>query len=373
MEGLFRVAAVPMLLAAGVAAALPWVLGARGRPARAARMRPERWLAVVALAVAASAAGCDAVAGSPERARATPVAPFLDPLDVPAARSMLAPRSAIAAVTRAGARLVAVGQRGHVLLSDDAGVTWVQAVVPVSTDLTAVHFPTPSRGWAVGHDGVVLATADGGRTWARQAVRSAPEAALLDVWFADERRGFVVGAFNVLLSTDDGGESWTRWADRIENPSALHLHAVRGAASGVVVAGERGLLLRLDPAARRFRAVSVPRGGSFFGLVARGDGVIAFGLGGRAVLSEDGGKTWHEVSTGVDVSLTGGTALPRGRIALVSQAGHVIVSDDGGRSFRPGSVAADGGHVPPAASIAAADGEMLVLAGPMGLRRQRVR
>lgn len=34
-EGLFRVAAVPALLATGVAAALPWVLGARGRPAQA--------------------------------------------------------------------------------------------------------------------------------------------------------------------------------------------------------------------------------------------------------------------------------------------------------------------------------------------------
>jgi AAHS family 4-hydroxybenzoate transporter-like MFS transporter len=41
MEGLFRVAAVPALLAAAAAAALPWVLGARARLARATTLRPD--------------------------------------------------------------------------------------------------------------------------------------------------------------------------------------------------------------------------------------------------------------------------------------------------------------------------------------------
>jgi photosystem II stability/assembly factor-like uncharacterized protein len=44
---------------------------------------------------------------------------------------------------RAGERLVAVGQRGHILYSDDSGNAWQQAAVPVSADLNAVSFLRP--------------------------------------------------------------------------------------------------------------------------------------------------------------------------------------------------------------------------------------
>src|SRR4029079_5611384 len=71
-------------------------------------------------------------------------------------------------LARAGQRIVAVGQRGHVLYSDDAGKSWKQATVPVSSDLVAVPFPDATHGWAVGHDGVVLHTDDAGVTWTRQ-------------------------------------------------------------------------------------------------------------------------------------------------------------------------------------------------------------
>src|SRR5580765_4846300 len=83
---------------------------------------------------------------------------FADPLDVPAVASSLAPSRLLNGVARAGGRIVAVGQRGHILSSDDQGKTWTQASVPVSVDLLAVHFPTPGKGWVVGHSGVVLAT-----------------------------------------------------------------------------------------------------------------------------------------------------------------------------------------------------------------------
>src|SRR3977135_3294331 len=83
-------------------------------------------------------------------------APPADPLQVPALPSRLAASSPLFAIARAGTRLVAVGQRGHVLLSDDDGTSWRQAAVPVSVDLTAVHFASPQRGWAVGHDGAIL-------------------------------------------------------------------------------------------------------------------------------------------------------------------------------------------------------------------------
>ena len=190
---------------------------------------------------------------------ASPAAELRDVLDTPAAASAFARMGLLNGLARAGKRVVAVGQRGHVLYSDDAGRTWLQAKVPVSSDLVAVTFPTPSHGWAVGHDGVVLHSADAGATWIRQldgrsagqamvayyaaeaakggsgdaaklldeAKRFAEQGAenpFLDVWFEDERTGFVVGAFNLILRTADGGKTWEPWLHRTDNPKTLHLY-----------------------------------------------------------------------------------------------------------------------------------------------------
>ena len=64
-------------------------------------------------------------------------------------------QGAMLAVGAAGTRLVAAGERGIVLYSDDAGKSWRQAAVPVSVSLTALQFVDGKNGWAVGHQGVV--------------------------------------------------------------------------------------------------------------------------------------------------------------------------------------------------------------------------
>ena len=327
------------------------------------------WLAAAALGAAPATAG-DA---------------FVDPLDLPAQPSALAARSPLAAVAAAGGRLVAVGQRGHVLWSEDAGQRWTQATVPVSTDLTAVHLDPAGRGWAVGHDGVILATADGGRTWARQldlrtlgppvvtpgtgSAAPGSEASFLDVWSDGEQAGVAVGAFGLVVRTLDGGTTWRPWPGGADNPRGLHLYAVRRIGGTLFVAGEQGLLLRHDPARRRLVALQAPSNGSLFGLTGLGRTVVAFGLAGHAVRSGDGGATWRRVATGVVETLTGGTALPDGRLVLVSEAGQVLVSADDGRSFSPVAV----GRAEPIAGVVAAGPDALVLVGAGGVHRVALR
>ena len=93
------------------------------------------------------------------------------PLDIPAPRD---PRAVtirtvgVVVIDRAGGVYVAVGGWGRILLTHDAGKTWMQSKVPVSSDLVAVDFPSPKNGWAVGHDGVVLHSSDSGKHWERQ-------------------------------------------------------------------------------------------------------------------------------------------------------------------------------------------------------------
>jgi photosystem II stability/assembly factor-like uncharacterized protein len=64
---------------------------------------------------------CAMVLASPSQAA------FQDPLDVPAVQSKLAPRGLINGMAYAGKRMVSVGQRGHILYSNDVGQSWTQA------------------------------------------------------------------------------------------------------------------------------------------------------------------------------------------------------------------------------------------------------
>jgi len=316
-------------------------------------------------------------------------------LEQPALHSAKAQRSVLLALTRAGERLVAVGERGIILLSDDSGASWRQARVPVSVSLTAVQFVDAERGWAVGHLGVVLHSADGGETWVEQldgiqaaqlALESAkqgsdakllkaaewlvadgPDKPFLDLYFSDRRQGFIVGAYGLILRTADGGDSWQPWMQQLENPEGLNLYAIRAAGDALFIAGERGLLLRSSDSGQSFQALDSPYDGSFFGLQGSATGeLLAFGLRGNAYWSGDRGASWRRIDTGVEVALSAATRLADGALVLASQAGDLLLSRDQGRSFQPLAGPA-GASI--AGLVAAPDGS-LVRVGLSGLTRQ---
>src|SRR5579862_587423 len=121
-----------------------------------------------------------------------------------------AAQSLLIALASAGERLVAVGDRGSIVLSEDHGTTWRQAAqVPVQALLTGVCFFDERHGVAVGHDQVILSSADGGDSW--QLRHYAPEAQrpLLDVWCGAPASAIAVGAYASYFASGDGGSSWS--------------------------------------------------------------------------------------------------------------------------------------------------------------------
>jgi photosystem II stability/assembly factor-like uncharacterized protein len=87
---------------------------------------------------------------------------------MPAIKSNKVVSSLLQDIARIGNRLVVVGERGHIALSDDNGKTWQQANVPTRQMLNAVYFTDEKTGWAVGYDGLILNTTDGGINWSLQ-------------------------------------------------------------------------------------------------------------------------------------------------------------------------------------------------------------
>lgn len=253
-----------------------------------------------------------------------------------------ASQSLLLDIVQAGDRLVAVGERGHVLLSDDKGKTWKQVVVPTAAMLTAVHFSSAARGWAVGHDGVILATVDGGNTWIKQrdegrnlsADAEAP-APLMDVWFKDESTGWAVGAFGTALETRDGGATWTDIAERLNNVDEFHINAIAGTAAGDVYFGsESGIIFRSRDSGNTWGRIETGYDGSLFGLlVTRAEGVIyALGLRGTLMQSVDEGSTWRKLDTGSDASFAGSYEGANGTY-FAGASGVLLITRNQGVSF----------------------------------------
>jgi photosystem II stability/assembly factor-like uncharacterized protein len=235
---------------------------------------------------------------------------------------------------RLGQRIVAVGDRGYVVLSDDHGRTWKRAKAPAAPLLTAIDFFDQQSGLAVGHDSVILATRDRGDSWTQVFAAPAEQRPLLDVLFLGAERAIAVGAYGAYYESADGGRSW--------NPRKVladdkHLNAiVHVAGESLVMLGEAGTILVSGDGARTWTPVPSPYKGSFFGALVANDGaVIAFGMRGRIYRSVDRGRTWKQVDNASVASLMGGDKLPDGALVVAGSAGTALVSRDNGQSFVP--------------------------------------
>lgn len=260
-------------------------------------------------------------------------------------------------------RLVAVGERGHVLISTDGGASWRQIEVPTRAMLTAVAFINNETGVAVGHDSVILRSTDGGETW--KLVYSAPEdeAPFFDVWFADETNGIAIGAYGSHYRTTDGGLTWefepigeTDW----------HLHEVTRAENGkLYLAAEAGFAYRSDDGGATWIELTSPYEGSYFGVLPlEGDSLLLYGLRGHLFRSDDAGETWQEIPTSTVALLTNGIRLGDGTIVIVGLGGTVLISSDGGLNFDYHQQAGRRGI---STVVETADGSLLMV-GEFGVR-----
>ncbi len=281
---------------------------------------------LAALAALAAACGPAPGARAPEMAQ---VMPDSGPLPAGTIRRLL-----LLDAARVGSRVVAVGDRGYIVVSDDDGASWKRAAAPAAPLLTAVDFVDAKDGWAVGHDTTILATRDGGDTWTRQFSAPAEQRPLMDVLFLDARRGIAVGAYGAYYETADGGKSWNA---RKILPEDRHLNAiVKVADHRLLIVGEEGTILVSSDDGAQWTKVPSPYKGSLFGAVVAADGtVVAFGLRGRIYRSGDGGQTWTQVDDATAATLMGGSRLPDGALVVAGAAGTALVSRDNGRSFVP--------------------------------------
>ena len=237
------------------------------------------------------------------------------PLPAFAATAIQADRLQINGLARAGTRLVAVGERGVILLSDDAGASWRQAGMASdeASALTQVFFITPRIGIAVGHDGWIVRTVDGGAHWSEVHFDRKHSDPLLSVWGNASGLVFASGSFGQLLVSHDAGATWTQQKTPADD---RHLNAIAGDASGrLIIAGETGTLLLSTDNGANWEKRPVPYQGSLFGVLKLENGDwLAYGMRGNVLRSTDQGSTWTHIDSHVGTSYFGAVQLSDGEL-----------------------------------------------------------
>lgn len=291
-------------------------------------------------------------------------------------------------VTAAGQRLVAVGEQGLIIYSDDKGASWQQASVPVSVTITSVFFVDAETGWATAHQGVILNTTDGGQNWflqlrgrdvqqqalelantrkqqLQQAIEDAnnddetedlqyqiddlqatiddiakalaegPSEPLFDVRFADKAHGIAVGAYGLLLLSDDGGQHWKLHPDYLQNADKYHFYSIAALdADTLLVAGEQGALWRSHDRGATWEALKSPYQGSLFGVLKlEGGAALIYGLRNNVYRSDNAGDNWQHVETGSQSTVLGGNVFGKRGVVLLTSDGGILVSHDAGSTF----------------------------------------
>ena len=285
--------------------------------------------------------------------------------------SDMATQALLLDVARAGSRLVAVGEFGHVLLSDNNGETWRQAAsVPTRNTLVGVTFIDNQTGYAVGHAATIMKTSDGGDNWTLQYNERRGETPLFAVYFADAQNGIAVGGFSYTFETNNGGESWTQRALVEDSYDDFHLNDLFTDKKGnIYIPAEFGTVYKSRDRGQNWQAIETGYDGSFWsGLgLANGD-VLVFGMRGNVWRSSDAGVTWKQVDTGTDQSVSGGTQLDDGRVVLAGLSGTVLVSSNGGKSFinqpRPDRLSF--------ATAIGKTGDEIILLGDPGIKRHNL-
>lgn len=202
--------------------------------------------------------------------------------------------------------------KGVVVVTADGGATW--QLQDVKEHPVSLFFLNENAGWMVTDRGI-WSTDEAGRTWKK--IKDQKE--LIRVWFLDQNRGFAIGARKTAMETADGGRTWSPIQAAAKAPTApegtvYHWISFENAREGVII-GSWMAAMNPDalpdwmvPERARYRHQSP---------------TVTILL-----QTDDGGKTWSEMSRSLDAALTKFLYAPTYALALFEYSNSAAVPSE---------------------------------------------
>ena len=260
------------------------------------------------------------------------IAPVAQLIDGPSVTARLAKESLLLGIHGRAGIAIAVGERGHILLTNNQGKNWIQKQSPTRRTLNSVYLLDQKTIWIVGHQSTVLRSQDSGESWTKIKVLNDPETSFLDLLFVDSSRGFIVGSYGKFFSTIDGGNTW------IENKQEddPHFYQITSAANGFLwLIGEFGTVWKSNNQGKSWKSLDIEYEGTLFGVVPliKSDSIIVHGLQGN-IFRFKNGSIWEKIDSPTNAILHRGLQLKDGRVVIASGAGELLLGNGEGRLFQ---------------------------------------
>lgn len=177
-----------------------------------------------------------------------------------------------------------------------AAQDWNQVKTPIKENINGLYFVHPDTGFLVTSDGKLARTFDGGRSW--DVFDAALGISLEDLHFFNSDTGFVCGSRGTIKITYDGGYTWTDkslpdtncWLFDIEM-----LDRQTGLATGMTRTKEAplgGLAVRSTDGGKTWSALK-PMGLGYSEILYQPGGTLFFLSYGKLNYSNDKGKSWQ--------------------------------------------------------------------------------
>ncbi len=299
--------------------------------------------ALIAVAVGGAVGLMRADKGRDRRAQRGPVVQWQPVFPKPGHNSL-------EGVWGSGLHVVTVGRVGTILVSHDLGLTWRVRPSRVTEDLHSVWGDGRGVIVAVGNNGAVVRSDDWGDTWARRTLAvpasadsGAPAAdagsaassiarveagpgSLTELW-GDASSGelWASGRFGWTARSTDRGLTWTA----IATGSTADLYAIWSDGRGTVLAaGRDGTIVKSTDRGAHFSARPSNTRSTLLGFHSDGATLLAVGWYGTVLQSNDRGEQWTAVPVSTQEDLTSVVSLG-GALVAVGQRGTSVARRNG--------------------------------------------
>lgn len=184
----------------------------------------------------------------------------------------------------------------------------------------------------VGERGHILRSVDGGRTWQQADVPT--RATLTGVFFHDKNLGWAVGHDQVILRTTDGGRDWQLVHAPADAESPLLDVWFADSRHGYAI-GAYGAFLETGDGGESWTERRIQEEDFHLNQIvhAGGERLYIAAEAGTVLRSDDGGRSWDLLAPPYEGSFFGALPLSEKSLLLFGLRGHLFRSNDAGESW----------------------------------------